>query len=169
MSSIAADALLLDAATRRNLELDSSLSGNPEATLFSLLDRCITAMGSRQLRRWLNRTLTDQGLLRQRYQAIAALIDRRRFEALRQPLEGIGDVERILSRVALRSARPRDLAQLRSAVGLLPSLAAPPRARPRIPRCSARCCPAPAAMRTCRRCSPRPLPRSRRPCCARAM
>jgi DNA mismatch repair protein MutS len=116
------DALMLDAATRRNLELDTSLSGNPEATLFSLIDRCITAMGSRQLRRWLNRTLTDQPLLRQRYQAIAALIDRRRFESLRQPLEGIGDVERILSRVALRSARPRDLAQLRSAVGLLPDL-----------------------------------------------
>jgi DNA mismatch repair protein MutS len=118
------EALMLDAATRRNLELDSSLSGNPEATLFALIDRCITAMGSRQLRRWLNRTLTDQGLLRQRYQAIAALIDRRRFEALRQPLEGIGDVERILARVALRSARPRDLAQLRNAVALLPQLCA---------------------------------------------
>ncbi|HEV2703731.1 MAG TPA: DNA mismatch repair protein MutS [Steroidobacteraceae bacterium] len=118
------DALVLDAATRRNLELDSSLSGNTDATLFALIDRCITAMGSRQLRRWLNRTLTDQAQLRQRYQAIAALIDRRRFEALRQPLEGIGDVERILARVALRSARPRDLAQLRSAVALLPDLAA---------------------------------------------
>jgi DNA mismatch repair protein MutS len=118
------DALMLDAATRRNLELDTSLSGNPEATLFALVDRCITAMGSRQLRRWLNRTLTDHGQLRQRYQAVAALIDRRRFEALREPLAGIGDVERILSRVALRSARPRDLAQLRMAVGLLPELAA---------------------------------------------
>ncbi|HTV77189.1 MAG TPA: DNA mismatch repair protein MutS [Steroidobacteraceae bacterium] len=117
------DALMLDAATRRNLELDSSLSGNPGATLFALIDHCITAMGSRHLRRWLNRTLTDQAALRQRYQAIAALIDRRRFEALRQPLEGIGDIERILSRVALRSARPRDLAQLRSAVALLPQLA----------------------------------------------
>jgi DNA mismatch repair protein MutS len=118
-----ADALMLDAATRRNLELDSSLSGNPEATLFALLDRCITAMGSRQLRRWLNRTLTDHTVLRQRYRAIAALIDQRRFEALRQPLEGIGDVERILARVALRSARPRDLAQLRAAVARLPELA----------------------------------------------
>jgi DNA mismatch repair protein MutS len=118
------DALMLDAATRRNLELDTSLSGNPDATLFALIDRCVTAMGSRQLRRWLNRTLTDQVQLRQRYQAIAALIDRRRFEPLRQPLEGIGDVERILSRVALRSARPRDLAQLRSAVSLLPDLGA---------------------------------------------
>jgi DNA mismatch repair protein MutS len=117
------DALMLDAATRRNLELDSSLSGNPEGTLFALIDRCVTAMGSRQLRRWLNRTLTDQPQLRQRYRAIAALIDRRRFEGLRDPLAGIGDIERILSRVALRSARPRDLAQLRSAVGLLPALA----------------------------------------------
>ncbi len=118
------DALLLDAATRRNLELDTSLSGNPDATLFALVDRCVTAMGSRQLRRWLNRTLTDHAQLRQRYQAVAALIDRRRFEALREPLAGIGDVERILSRVALRSARPRDLAQLRTAVALLPELAA---------------------------------------------
>ena len=118
-----AEALMLDAATRRNLELDSSLSGNPEATLFALLDRCVTAMGSRQLRRWLNRTLTDHSVLRQRYRAIAALIDQRRFESLRQPLEGIGDVERILARVALRSARPRDLAQLRAAVARLPALA----------------------------------------------
>jgi DNA mismatch repair protein MutS len=106
------DSLMLDAATRRNLELDASLSGNPQATLFALLDRCATAMGSRQLRRWLNRTLTDQSLLRHRYQAVEALLDRRRFEALRQPLQGIGDVERVLARVALRSARPRDLAQL---------------------------------------------------------
>jgi DNA mismatch repair protein MutS len=118
------EALLLDAATRRNLELDASLSGNPEATLFALIDRCVTAMGSRQLRRWLNRTLTSHAVLRQRYQAIAALLDRRQFETLREPLAGIGDVERILSRVALRSARPRDLAQLRRAVGLLPELAA---------------------------------------------
>jgi DNA mismatch repair protein MutS len=118
------DALMLDAATRRNLELDTSLSGNADATLFALVDRCVTAMGSRQLRRWLNRTLTDHAQLRQRYQAVAALIDRRRFEPLREPLAGIGDVERILSRVALRSARPRDLAQLRTAVGLLPELAA---------------------------------------------
>jgi DNA mismatch repair protein MutS len=118
------EALLLDAATRRNLELDASLAGNPEATLFALIDRCVTAMGSRQLRRWLSRTLTNHAVLRQRYQAIAALLDRRRFEALREPLAGIGDVERILSRVALRSARPRDLAQLRRAVALLPELAA---------------------------------------------
>jgi DNA mismatch repair protein MutS len=116
------DALVLDAATRRNLELDASLSGNPQATLFALIDRCVTAMGSRQLRRWLNRPLTDQNMLRGRYQALGALIDRRRFEPLREQLQGVGDVERILARVALRSARPRDLTQLRTSLGVLPAL-----------------------------------------------
>ena len=116
------DALLLDAATRRNLELDASLSGRPEATLLALLDRCATAMGSRELRRWLNRPLRDSLLLRTRYQALAALIDRRRFEALTTDLRAIGDIERVLARVALRSARPRDLAQLRAALAGLPAL-----------------------------------------------
>ncbi len=118
------DALVLDAATRRNLELDVSLSGHPEATLFALLDQCATTMGSRQLRRWLNRPITDQRLLRGRYHGLGALIDRRRFEPLREQLRGIGDIERILSRVALRSARPRDLTQLRSSLAVLPALRA---------------------------------------------
>src|SRR5262245_57173978 len=116
------EALILDAATRRNLELDVSLSGNPDATLFSLIDQCVTAMGSRQLRRWLNRPLTDQPKLRSRYQALGALIDGRRFEGVREHLHGIGDIERILARVALRSARPRDLTQLRTSLALLPAL-----------------------------------------------
>ncbi len=116
------DALILDAATRRNLELDTSLAGNADATLFSLIDRCATSMGSRELRRWLNRPLRDALLLRTRYQALAALIDRRRFEILLETLRAISDIERILSRVALRSARPRDLAQLRAALAALPAL-----------------------------------------------
>ena len=116
------DALVIDAATRRNLELDESLSGREEATVFALLDTCVTAMGSRQLRRWLNRPLTDQDFLRQRYQAVEALAGTRRFEAVRERLRGIGDVERILARVALRSARPRDLAQLRTSLAALPAL-----------------------------------------------
>ncbi len=116
------DALSLDAATRRNLELDASLAGNAEATLFALIDRCATPMGSRELRRWLNRPLRDALLLRMRYQALAALIDRRRFETLFEALRAITDIERILSRVALRSARPRDLAQLRAALAALPAL-----------------------------------------------
>jgi len=116
------DALILDAATRRNLELDASISGNESATLFALLDQCVTSMGSRALRRALNRPLRDRLTLRNRYQAIAVLIDRRRFEIVREQLRGIGDVERILARVALRSARPRDLVQLRSSLTALPQL-----------------------------------------------
>ncbi len=116
------DSLQLDAATRRNLEIDASLSGQDSATLFALLDATVTAMGSRNLRRWLNRPLTNQQELRRRFQAIALLVDARRFEALREPLRAIGDVERILSRVALRSARPRDLTALRASLAALPPL-----------------------------------------------
>jgi DNA mismatch repair protein MutS len=116
------DALIIDAATRRNLELDASLTGREDATLFAVLDQCVTSMGSRQLRRWLNRPLTSQGTLRARYQALGALIDSRRFEGVREHLRGVGDVERILSRVALRSARPRDLTQLRVSLAALPAL-----------------------------------------------
>jgi len=116
------DGLIIDAATRRNLELDVSLSGKEDATVFALIDKCVTAMGSRELRRWLNRPLTDQAVLRSRYQALGALSDGRRFEELRSHLHGIGDIERILARVALRSARPRDLTQLRASLGMLPGL-----------------------------------------------
>jgi DNA mismatch repair protein MutS len=116
------DALMLDAASRRNLELDASLSGNADATLLAVIDSCVTAMGSRQLRRWLNRPLTSHAVLRTRYHAVGALIDTRAFERLRAPLRGIGDIERILARVALRSARPRDLTQLRSSLRELPGL-----------------------------------------------
>jgi DNA mismatch repair protein MutS len=118
------DALMLDAATRRNLELDVSLTGNEDATLLAVIDSCVTAMGSRQLRRWLNRPLTSHGVLRQRHHAIGALADARAFTAVRAALASIGDVERILARVALRSARPRDLTQLRVALHALPSVRA---------------------------------------------
>ena len=118
------DALQIDAATRRNLEIDTSLSGQDSATLFALLDSTVTAMGSRNLRRWLNRPLAEHQQLRRRYQSIALLVDARRFDILREPLRAIGDVERILSRVALRSARPRDLTSLRASLAVLPSLRA---------------------------------------------
>src|SRR2546430_111145 len=118
------DALMLDAASRRNLELDASLSGRDEATLFAVIDSCVTAMGSRQLRRWLNRPLTTHALLRERYHALGCLIDARAFSAVRGHLEKVGDVERILARVALRSARPRDLTQLRSSLAALPAVRA---------------------------------------------
>jgi DNA mismatch repair protein MutS len=116
------DALALDAASRRNLEIDGSLTGNAQATLLAVIDSCVTAMGSRQLRRWLNRPLRSHPLLRERYHALGVLLHQRRLDAVREHLAGIGDVERILARVALRSARPRDLTQLRTSLRAVPAL-----------------------------------------------
>jgi len=117
-----AGALLMDLATRRNLELDESLAGKPELTLAGVFDRTVTAMGGRMLRRWLHRPLRDRDTLRERYHAVATLIDASRHMVLAESMRSIGDLERILARIALRSARPRDLAHLRDALGALPDL-----------------------------------------------
>jgi DNA mismatch repair protein MutS len=119
------EALILDAATRRNLEITESLGGRPEHTLAGVLDRTATAMGSRLLRRWLGRPLRVRRGVESRHAAIATLIDTAVDADLQPTLAGIGDLERILSRIALRSARPRDLAALRDALGVLPDLRAP--------------------------------------------
>ena len=116
--------LVLDPATRRNLEIDRSLSGDERATLVGVLDACVGAMGSRQLRRWLLGPIRDHTELRRRYAAIAVLLQDQAYVRVQEGLRGVGDVERILGRVALRSARPRDLAALRDSLGLLPGLAA---------------------------------------------
>jgi DNA mismatch repair protein MutS len=115
-------ALLMDPATRRNLELDESLAGRPDLTLAGVFDRTCTAMGGRQLRRWLHRPLRDHMALGLRFDAVADMIGANRPAALAPALRSIGDLERILARIALRSARPRDLAQLRGALGALPAL-----------------------------------------------
>ncbi len=116
------DSLILDAVTRRNLELETNLAGGTEYTLAAILDHCATAMGSRCLKRWLNRPLRGRGTLKLRQDAIGALLESPTTQALRELLDGIGDVERILTRVALKSARPRDLVQLRASLGVLPQL-----------------------------------------------
>ncbi|HNP64994.1 MAG TPA: DNA mismatch repair protein MutS [Woeseiaceae bacterium] len=116
------DALIMDGPTRRNLELEESLSGHPQHTLAGVMDQCQTAMGSRLLRRWIQRPLRDPTILRARYQALDALISQNAVSALQDTLHGIGDVERIIARVALRSARPRDLRQLGEALSRLPAL-----------------------------------------------
>jgi DNA mismatch repair protein MutS len=118
------DTVILDGASRRNLELDTNLAGGRDNTLQSVVDRCQTAMGSRLLTRWLNRPLRDRNVLEGRQQAIECLLDRYRFETLQPQLKDIGDVERILARIGLRNARPRDLARLRDALAALPSLQA---------------------------------------------
>ncbi len=115
-------ALIMDPATRRNLELDESLAGKPELTLAGVFDRTATAMGGRLLRRWLHRPLRDHPTLRIRYHAVRTLIEAARYVALTDVLRAIGDLERILARVALRSARPRDLTQLRAALAALPAV-----------------------------------------------
>ena len=118
------EALLIDAATRRNLELETSLSGRADSTLLGLLDRSATAMGGRELRRWLSRPLRDRSERELRLQAIETLIDTGHDVPLHDVLRGVGDVERILARVALRSVRPRELAQLRAALATLPAIGA---------------------------------------------
>jgi DNA mismatch repair protein MutS len=116
------DSVILDASTRRNLELDTNLGGGSEHTLMWVLDKTRSAMGSRLLRRWLNRPLCNRAILEPRQQTIQALLYDYRFDAVRNALQPIGDVERILARVALRSARPRDLARLQMALASLPAL-----------------------------------------------
>lgn len=116
------DSVSLDAASRRNLELDTNLTGGVENTLFSVLNFTHTAMGGRLLRRWLNRPLSNREIIEQRQCAITAFKKDYSFEALGNTLKPIGDMERILARVALRSARPRDLSRLNSSLCVLPSL-----------------------------------------------
>jgi DNA mismatch repair protein MutS len=116
------EAVLLDAATRRNLELSTSLADRPDCTVAAVLDRTATAMGGRELRRWLHRPLRDRQPVELRLHAIGALIDKGMYGALHDVLAHVGDVERGLARVALKTARPRDLAQLREALSRLPEL-----------------------------------------------
>jgi DNA mismatch repair protein MutS len=115
-------ALIMDPATRRNLELDESLAGSSDLTLAGVFDRTATAMGGRLLRRWLHRPLRDRGILQARYHAVATLIEQVQHTQIAENLRAIGDLERILARIALRSARPRDLTQLRAALAELPAL-----------------------------------------------
>jgi DNA mismatch repair protein MutS len=117
-----ADSVIMDAATRRNLELDQSQSGHKQHSLFAVLDKCVTAMGSRLMRRWLHRPLRTRDTLTGRHQCLESLLQAHLFEALRELLRGGCDLERILSRVALQSARPRDLTALRETLARLPDI-----------------------------------------------
>ncbi len=115
-------ALILDAPTRRNLELEQALGGKHELTLAGIMDRCRTPMGSRLLRSWINRPIRDPAELGARQAAIEALMFDPAGGAVGESLADLGDLERILARVALRSARPRDLVQLREGLARLPGL-----------------------------------------------
>ncbi len=120
----ASEYLALDAATRRNLEITETLRGEPAPTLFSLLDACSTAAGSRLLRQWLAHPLRAQERRRGTARRPSPIGSRRRRRARRwrQELARTADVERIAARVALASARPRDLAGLRDTLARLPAI-----------------------------------------------
>ncbi|MEW5789443.1 MAG: DNA mismatch repair protein MutS [Pseudomonadota bacterium] len=120
-----AEFVLLDAAARRTLEISQTLRGEAAPTLFSELDTCRTAMGSRLLKHWLHHPRRDRRLLLRRLGAIQAFLEQP--DAVRGvdgALKGMADLERIAARVALRTARPRDLAGLRDGLARLPELAA---------------------------------------------
>jgi DNA mismatch repair protein MutS len=115
-------AILMDAATRKNLEIDTNYSGEHEYTLLWIMDHCATAMGSRFLRRWLNQPIRDHDTIRQRQNSVANLLKDYRYDDFKTVLKHIGDIERILTRVALKSARPRDLSRLRDSLIQLPAI-----------------------------------------------
>ena len=110
------DNIQLDAATRRNLELTQNLAGGTENTLSSVLDKCVTPMGSRLLKRWIHQPIRQTDILLKRQKTIGEIIEQDLYHELQPYLQQVGDMERILARVALRSARPRDLTRLRTAL-----------------------------------------------------
>ncbi|MDD1639995.1 MAG: DNA mismatch repair protein MutS, partial [Methylococcaceae bacterium] len=116
------DSILLDASSRRNLELDYHPSGHLQYTLFGVLDKTATAMGSRCLRRWINRPLRNHHILNNRYACVDTLLNGNVYKNVQTHLRQVGDIERISSRIALKSARPRDLLVLRNTLAVLPVL-----------------------------------------------
>ena len=116
--------LQLDAATRRHLEIDTTIRGEAAPTLYSLLNTTQSAIGARLLRHWLHHPLRDGGLVVQRHVAVAALIQSDRVADLHAVLKQMADIERITARVALKTARPRDLSALRDSLKQLPALQA---------------------------------------------
>jgi DNA mismatch repair protein MutS len=117
-----ADAIAMDTITRRNLEIDREIAGGEGHTLLKIMDTTRTAMGTRLLRSWLNRPIRDHAELTSRLDAVESLRMSYALDALRDRLSRVGDLERVLSRLALRSASPRDLVRLRLALAQLPSL-----------------------------------------------
>ncbi|MCX8049231.1 MAG: DNA mismatch repair protein MutS [Methylohalobius sp.] len=117
-----ADILSLDAATRRNLELDRHPSGRTEFTLLGVLDTTVTAAGGRLLKRWLGCPLRDRTEITARLDAVEELIETQRFEGLRERLKATSDIGRAATRIALKTARPRDLVLIRQSLTVLPDL-----------------------------------------------
>jgi DNA mismatch repair protein MutS len=116
------DGITLDSISRRNLELVQDLSGRKQNSLLNVIDTTTTAMGGRLLRRWVVQPLRDQKILHLRHDAVACLLENRIYNDLRDQLRLISDIERIVTRAALGTARPRDLVQLRNTLAALPAI-----------------------------------------------
>ena len=101
--------LHLDASTRKNLEIEVNANGDDTHTLCNLIDNTTTAMGSRQIRRWIKQPLQNRDKLNTRLQIISILIDQGVIFDIQETLKGIGDIERITTRISMLTARPRDL------------------------------------------------------------
>jgi DNA mismatch repair protein MutS len=114
----------IDAATRRNLEIDQTIRGESAPTLYSLLNTTQTAMGARLLRHWLHHPLRQLSEVNPRLQTVSALIKHHDLASLRLALRAVGDIERITTRIALKTARPRDLSSLRDSLLQLPHIQA---------------------------------------------
>lgn len=116
------DYLQLDASTQKHLELFENYQGERENSLLAILDHTACSMGSRLLKRWLSQPLSQHNLIEQRQEAVCEFIQKKQDLQLHIVLKQCCDVERITSRIALKSARPRDLVQLRQTLALLPEL-----------------------------------------------
>ncbi len=112
----------IDAATRRNLEISETIRGERSPTLLSLLDTCSTSMGSRLMQFWLHHPLRHLSAIQQRLDSVANLITRNIYITVHEFLKHIVDIERITARIALKSARPRDLSGLRDSLKQLPDV-----------------------------------------------
>ena len=116
------DFLIIDAASRQNLEIEVNLSGGNQFTLVSLMDQCANPMGARLLRRWLHGPITDRSVIAHRQLGVGELIDSLNQSEIHDLLRRCGDIERIITRIALNTARPRDLVRLRTALQCLPAV-----------------------------------------------
>ncbi len=114
--------IVLDPGTRRHLELTESVSGTHEHTLFATINQTVNPMGTRRLRHWLQQPTRDRDLIGQRQRSIAALIKGDNYGELQPLLKQVHDVERILTRVHLKSVQPRELHRLQVSLGLLPEI-----------------------------------------------
>lgn len=114
------DFLVIDSITRTNLEINQTISGKKSPTLFSLLDECSTLMGSRMLRYWLNNPLRDVTIINSRLNAVESLLDK--SKSIREVLKSCADIERITSRIAIRTAKPRDFSALLATLRILPEV-----------------------------------------------